>query len=508
MIPRAKWPSFLALGLLALGAILFARTIEIVDTDELWHLATGRLIVQTASVPTRDPFTFTAGDTPWVNTNWLAQVLLYTTFRAGGFEGCVLLGFACVVGALALVHVLALRRTGSPIAALAAVAFAANILTTTSTIRPQGWTFVLLAAALLLLWLLREKPMRGWGIALGFLLALSVQLHGGFIFPFGVTGLALLASVVERRAASAWLLVLALAIGLAGFFLHPHGFEALLHPFRYVLDPRFRDMNRDVVELRPTDLAHGSGRFLEEALLLFLVLGLVARPKLRLEEIAGLLLLAHLALTSRRGLHYFGLVAAAPLACTVQAALALGRERGGLLLGRAVAWLLDQEKHLEPWTRFAPLVLLLSVPLAALVPVESLAPGKPRSMESALLRSQQDVAAVGSYLLAKDPPGNVWNEMETGGALLWLLYPDRRVSIDGRGDLHARSGAWRDMVTVLHCEPDWEGVLERSGCDTVVVERDDLSRRLYRRGWRLAFEAGRLVVMVRPGSRAERKLLP
>jgi hypothetical protein len=498
----------MALGLLAIGAVLFARSIEIVDTDELWHLATGKLIVETGSVPARDPFTFTAGDAPWVNTNWLAQVLLYGTWRLGGFEACVLLGFACLAGALALVHVLALRRTGSPISALVAVGFAANVLTTTSTIRPQGWTFLLLAAALVLLWFVRERPKRGWGIALGLVLALSVQLHGGFIFPFGVTGLALVASLVERRTASAWLLVLALAIGFVGFFLHPDGFEALLHPFRYVLDARFRDMNRDVVELRPTDLTDGSGRFLEGTLLVFLVGALVVRPKLRLEEIAAFLLLGHLALTSRRGLHYFGLVAAAPLACTVHAALVLGKERGGLLFGRAVAWLLEQEKHLEPWARFAPLVLLLSVPLAGVAPSEPLAPGKPRSLESKLLAKQQDVAAVGSYLLAKDPPGNVWNAMETGGALLWMLYPDRRVYIDGRGDLHVRSGAWRDMITVLHCEPGWEGVLERNRCDTVVVSRDDLSRRLYRRGWRLAFEAGSLVVMVRPGSGAEKKLLP
>src|SRR5687767_7743530 len=67
---------------------------QLTDYDELWHLACGRVIVETASVPLRDPFTFTAGETPWVNANWLAQLVLWTLHARGGLALVWLLGTA------------------------------------------------------------------------------------------------------------------------------------------------------------------------------------------------------------------------------------------------------------------------------------------------------------------------------------------------------------------------------------------------------------------------------
>ena len=42
--------------------------------------------------------------------------------------------------------------------------------------------------------------------------------------------------------------------------------------------------------------------------------------------------------------------------------------------------------------------------------------------------------------------------METGGALIWALGPERKVYFDGRGDLHARAGTWHEMVQVGESE--------------------------------------------------------
>jgi len=45
--------------------------------DFFWHLATGRWIVEHHSLPTFDPFTLAAAHVPWINGEWLWEVVAY-----------------------------------------------------------------------------------------------------------------------------------------------------------------------------------------------------------------------------------------------------------------------------------------------------------------------------------------------------------------------------------------------------------------------------------------------
>src|SRR2546423_13708580 len=135
-VPRAFVFVLAVLPLAGLAAAAFAhaRSGQIDDYDELWHLAAGRVIAETGSVPAVDPFTFTAGETPWINTNWLAQVVLWTLYRAGGLELDWLLGIALLLGATALAHALAARRAPAR-ATLPVTALVFFSLKTGSTVR-------------------------------------------------------------------------------------------------------------------------------------------------------------------------------------------------------------------------------------------------------------------------------------------------------------------------------------------------------------------------------------
>src|SRR5262245_36100275 len=52
--------------------------------DFWWHLKAGEIIVNTKSIPKTDLFSFTASGNPFILQNWLAEVIYYTTYRAGG----------------------------------------------------------------------------------------------------------------------------------------------------------------------------------------------------------------------------------------------------------------------------------------------------------------------------------------------------------------------------------------------------------------------------------------
>ena len=61
----------LALGLFAIAAR------GVTDPDVWWHLRTGQLILHDHAVPHTDPFSFTRFGQPWVNHEWLSDLLLY-----------------------------------------------------------------------------------------------------------------------------------------------------------------------------------------------------------------------------------------------------------------------------------------------------------------------------------------------------------------------------------------------------------------------------------------------
>src|SRR6185369_2096151 len=53
------------------------------DADLWGHLAFGRDIVRDHAVHASDPYSFTS-DRPWVNHEWLAEVIMWLCYAAGG----------------------------------------------------------------------------------------------------------------------------------------------------------------------------------------------------------------------------------------------------------------------------------------------------------------------------------------------------------------------------------------------------------------------------------------
>jgi len=65
----------IALGLAVVFA--FAAIAPISSYDFFWHLATGRWIVEHHALPIHDPFAIASDRTPWINGEWLFDVVLY-----------------------------------------------------------------------------------------------------------------------------------------------------------------------------------------------------------------------------------------------------------------------------------------------------------------------------------------------------------------------------------------------------------------------------------------------
>jgi len=76
--------------------------------DEWWHIALGRLILS-HGIPSVEPFSFVATQHPWVEQQWLYEVVLATLVRLGG-DGLASLALGLVGSLALLVAALAVPR--------------------------------------------------------------------------------------------------------------------------------------------------------------------------------------------------------------------------------------------------------------------------------------------------------------------------------------------------------------------------------------------------------------
>src|SRR5437899_2372277 len=92
-------------------AVFSLAAVPPLDPDLWWHLANGRLILTTGSIPHVDVYSFSAAGQPWVMHEWLADLGMYLLYQRGGLPLMVAI-FAGIVTASAVCLYLLLRQTG------------------------------------------------------------------------------------------------------------------------------------------------------------------------------------------------------------------------------------------------------------------------------------------------------------------------------------------------------------------------------------------------------------
>ena len=129
--------------------LLFAMTArEIIDPDFWWHLRAGQYIVENATIPHTDPFTFTAQGKEWIAHEWLSEVFMFGAYRLGGFALLSVVFSGIITLAFGLTYA---RCLGKPFLAGFAVLLGALATAPTWDVRPQMLSLLLMSVFLFLL---------------------------------------------------------------------------------------------------------------------------------------------------------------------------------------------------------------------------------------------------------------------------------------------------------------------------------------------------------------------
>jgi len=200
---------------LALSAIVLHRlSLPVADVD-IWHeMALAREIVATGHVPSRDSFAYTPTLPVVVHHEWGAGMIAYAASRLGGATGVLILRLALTAG-LCWVCWLAATRRGATMGLLRFTAIVAVLLADVgfATVRAQQYSF--LCAALLLLWLDRDRAGDGRWVWLWLpVTVLWANVHAGVTFGLGLLAAHTAEQWLRRRPAGRLVGIGAAMVGL------------------------------------------------------------------------------------------------------------------------------------------------------------------------------------------------------------------------------------------------------------------------------------------------------
>ena len=232
-LARSQFSVVLAPLALLAGFSLFWFGDTIADPDLWGHIRFGQDILRTGSIVATDIYSYRTGGHPWINHEWLSEVIFAGLYNQSGPVGLII--FKVLVSLLILglsyAH-LSRQGLGSYSSVFLLLVMSIPFRLGLGTIRPQIFTYLFFFFELLIL----EEATAAhpyWLWMLPILLAVWVNLHGGVLAGAGLIGIWIVVRLVLRPAADARGLKryreTRIRLTLVGFAC---GLALLLNPYR------------------------------------------------------------------------------------------------------------------------------------------------------------------------------------------------------------------------------------------------------------------------------------
>lgn len=409
------------------------------DPDMWWHLKTGEIIWSTGHIPVVDSFSFTTNNHPYTPHEWLAQWTIYAAYRLHGYSGLML--WLWVFSSLLVVagYALCALYSGN-----LKVAFLGGLLTWLFAtiglaIRPQVIGYLLLLCMLLAIQLGRERDRR-WFFVLPPIFAIWVNCHGSFALGLILLGVILGCSFLELEwglvVSHRWTkdrrnaLATAFLLSMAALFANPVGLKQLTYPFNTL--NQAVQMNA-VLEWQPPRFDEMRGLGLLAVTALILLVPLLRRTRLTVQELVFLALGFGLAAQHERMLFVFGILSA-PILCRLL----------------ADCWDHYEPDRDRPGTNAAVVATLLCVMVGSF-------PNRQQILEQ--VEKNNPTKAV-EFFNRSGLSGNMLNEYVYGGYLIWAA-PQQKVFVDGRGDVFEWTGVLQEYGQWVTLQTDPNILLDK-----------------------------------------------
>ena len=452
-----RFQDFVYITVLLLGVMLGPRFFG--DGDPGRHIVIGEIILTEGYIPKTDIFSHTRTGLPLTTTEWLSEALFGGAHLLMGLDGVVLLSILLVAITTTLVFRETARRSGSY---LAAFLFAFWMIAATLfhwLARPHLFSWLMVAIwAVATQRLARSEKTSIWQFPL--LMLAWVNLHGGFILGFLILAAYLAGWVLDYSLDKenqlpvdvVKRLALAGVLSLLVTLLNPAGWNVWNNVFGHVGDQGLMALQIDWHS--PNFHSPNIWPFL--LLIVFSLFAFTINKESLSSGQAFLCTgLAAMALYSARNIPFFVIVCLPVIGEALQGGGIVRKSKGNLAA-------LQQNLRGVTWSA-----------LATVIAAFLLLTGK--TLDTYQLGNTFNpigfpVEAV-NWLEEHPQSGNNYNEFTWGGYLLYRLWPETKVFIDGQTDFYG-SDLVKEYLTVLNANDGWESILDKYTVEWMLIPKN------------------------------------
>jgi hypothetical protein len=465
----STWQLMVAILFLAIFAMAVRPP---TDTDTWWHLKSGQLMWETGHLLRVDPFSHTVAGEPILYPPFF-QILLWLLYRSFGLAGLSVMVASMVLISFALVYS---QCEGRPYVAAFATLLAATASSVIWAARPQMVSLLLTATVTFLLHRFKTSGKGRWLWPIPLLVVVWVNLHGGFVIAFLLMGAHLAGEWLNRLTTDSTTtyplplrpLIVAMLVSVPAVLLNPNTIKMIPYAFQTVAIGPLQDF---IQEWAAPDFHNVQFHPFIWLLLLTMVAMGLSRARADWTDLLLLSLFGYMSFLAARNVALFAVVTPPVLtrhAVSTLDDLATANPR--------LSWLAALTHTLRPHRSRRSLALLNAVLLVLILAGAATKVG----IDLVRLRAPEvwgkglPVQAA-AFLRQHELPGKMFNTYNWGGYLIWSLYPEKPVFVDGRTDLYAfNSQVLEDYAHVHWIRPGWSQILDRYGIGYVITERTGL----------------------------------
>jgi len=457
------------------------------DADMWWHLAAGKEMISQGKILTTDIFSYTHYGENWTNAFWLSDIVLFLTYKLGGYLGITLLVALMVALTMAVIYRQTLHNLFPlPLLIILLATFA---IAPVWTPRPQIFSFLLLA---ILDYGLKENDgfilKRPWLLVVLFIL--WANMHGGFIWGFLLIFAFIVGngfdkilkggngpSVRQLNQLGIWTL-----IAVLGISINPNGLSLWKLPF-YTVGISIQS----ITEWSSPDFHRFDLHPILWLLFLIIVGTGTSRKPLSWSAILKIIGFSYMAFVSQRSIGPFVIIST-PIAIET---LNQAWSESLPVLSNQIQKLYKPKKTTPVPALFAITLNLTILGLFIFIIVS----------RAHTVSTEQEVhnglpmKAV-EWLRANQLEERMFNAYNWGGYLQWEL-PEYSVFIDGRADLYGEKTI-RDWWSVVNATDHGLAVLDSWQVNFVILEPGwPILEKLTQLGWHVLYEDNTAIVMGR-----------
>ena len=442
----------------------YLQTVNILDPDFGWHLKTGELILE-RGVPKVDWYSYTMPDFPWVDHEWLTDVLIYKLHSVFGYQSLLLLFLSLT--ALAFIIFIKIEHF---YIYLVPVLFGFLSVLSYLGLRPQIITAFFVAISWKVLIDFLKKDNKGFHLfyLTPILFLIWVNLHGGFAAGIFVLSLVLALEIFKRTIVFErmmglrffqgqysekistqktillfWILVLSFLATL----INPYGIRIYEEVFRTVGDNFLRF---HIAEWLPL---FGTGASALTIFYLALTVGLLAVLRKKIEPNKTVLLTVFLVLSFLSQRHFLIFVILS-IPVLSEMILILKEE-------------IKPERVKMLFSGFGRLAVTFFI-------FALLFSGFFQNTKRLLKRENQiDYPSDSAIAFLRSLPlsENLFNDYGWGGYLIWKL-PERKLFIDGRMPSWRQNGQFTfgDYIKITDAEDGFQGLLDKYNTKIIMLQ--------------------------------------